>query len=81
MTGSGVYRLSRFLLDTRTTYLTDLRTLIEFASAQDLSSALNVEVRVGPFAEIRSSDVPQSARADITRRTPYMYEKCAACKA
>jgi hypothetical protein len=71
MTESGVHRLLRFVLDTRTTYSTNLRTFIEFAlvqdpgarfdlainlSAQQLSElGSDVEERIRPFAEIRSS--------------------------
>jgi ribonuclease D len=86
MTGSGVHRLSRFLLDTRTTYSTDLRTLIEFALARDPGARFDLginlsaqqrselgsdgEERVRPFAEMRSSQTFHSPRAPRLRDEP-----------
>ena len=91
MTASGVHRLSRFLLDTRTTYSTDLRTLIEFAVAQDPGARFDlginlsaqqrselgpdVEGRIRPFAEIRSSQTFHSPHAPRLRdEPPYSYD-------
>lgn len=91
MTGSGVHRLSRFILDTRTTYSTDLRTFIEFALAQDPGARFDlginlsaqqrselgsdVEQRVRPFAEIRSSQTFHSPHAPRLRdEPPYLYD-------
>jgi ribonuclease D len=91
MTGRGVHRLSRFLLDTRTTYSTDLRTLIEFALAQDPGARFDlginlsaqqrselghdVEERIRPFAEIRSSQTFHSPHAPRLRdEPPYLYD-------
>jgi hypothetical protein len=91
MTGSGAHRLSRFLLDTRTTYSTDLRTLIEFALAQDPGARFDlginlsaqqrselghdVEERIRPFAEIRSSQTFHSPHAPRLRDEPsYLYD-------
>jgi ribonuclease D len=86
MTGSGVHRLSRFILDTRTTYSTNLRTFIEFAVAQDPGArfdlAINlspqqrselgsdVEEQIRPFAEIRSSQTFHSPHAPRLRDEP-----------
>jgi ribonuclease D len=86
MTESGVHRLSRFLLDTRTTYSTDLGTLIEFALARDPGArfdlAINlsaqqrselgsdVEERIKPFAEIRNSQTFHSPHAPRLRDEP-----------
>jgi ribonuclease D len=86
MAGRGVHRLSRFILDTRTTYSTDLRTFIEFAVAQDpgarfdLSINLSaqqrcelgseVEERIRPFAEIRNSQTFHSPHAPRLRDEP-----------
>jgi ribonuclease D len=86
MTGSGVHRLSRFILDTRTTYSTDLRTLIEFALARDPGAQFDlginlsaqqradlgpdVEERIRPFAEIRNSQTFHSPHAPRLRDEP-----------
>jgi 3'-5' exonuclease len=91
MTGSGVHRLSRFILDTRTTYSTNLCTLIEFALAQDPGARFDlginlsaqqrselgtdVEERLRPFAEIRSSQTFHSPHAPRLRdEPPYLYD-------
>jgi hypothetical protein len=79
MTGSGVRRLSRFILETRTTYSTDLRTFIEFALTHDPGARFDlginlstrqrselgpdVEEWIRPFAEIRSSQTFRGPRA------------------
>jgi ribonuclease D len=71
MAENGVHRLSRFILDTRTTYSTELRTLIGVALTRDpggqfdlgmnLSAQQRTELgpdvveRIRPFAEIRNS--------------------------
>jgi hypothetical protein len=89
MTRSGVHRLSRFRLDSRTTYSTDLRTFIEFVLARDpgarfdlginlsarLRSALgpDVEERIRPLAEIRSSQRFRGPRAPRLRDN-YLYD-------
>ena len=81
MTESRVHRLSRFILDTRTTYSTDLRTFIEFAVAKDPGARFDlginlsaqqrselgsdVEERLRPFADVRISQTFHSAH---TRR-------------
>jgi hypothetical protein len=64
MTESGVHRLSRFLLDTRTTYSTDLRTLrpgVDDVGIRWLigrcQSRLNVAVVVG---------IEQAANENVT---------------
>jgi ribonuclease D len=91
MTGSGVHQLSRFILDTRTTYSTDLRTFIEFALAKDPGARFylginlsaqrrselgsDVEERVRPFAEIRSSQTFHSPHAPrLCDQPPYLYD-------
>jgi hypothetical protein len=86
MTESGVHRLSRFVLDTRTTYSTDLRTLIELALAQDPGALLDlkinltaqqrselgsdVEERIRPYAEIRSAPTFHGPQAPRLRDEP-----------
>jgi hypothetical protein len=91
MIGNGVHRLSRFVLDTQTTYSTDLRMFIEFAlekdpgaqfdlginlSAQQRSElGSDVEERIRPFAEIRSSQAFHSPHAPRLRdEPPYLYD-------
>jgi hypothetical protein len=46
MTGSGVHRLSRFMLDTRTTYSTNLRTFVEFVVAQDPGARFDLSINL-----------------------------------
>jgi hypothetical protein len=86
MTERSVHRLSRFILDTRTTYSTNLRTFIEFALAKDPGARFDlginlstqqrselgsdVEERVRPFAEIRSSQTFHSPHAPRLRNEP-----------
>jgi hypothetical protein len=86
MSVNGVHRLSRFVLDTRTTYSTDLRTLIQFALAQDPGARFDlgmnlsaqqrselgsgVEERIRPFAEIRTSQAFHSPHAPRLRDEP-----------
>ena len=86
MTGCGVHRLSRFVLNTSTTYSTDLRTLIEFALTKDpgdrFDLAINlsaehrselgsgIEDKIRPLAEIRSVQTFHSPRAPRRRDEP-----------
>jgi hypothetical protein len=86
MTGSGVRGLSRFILETRTTYSTDLRTFIEFALAHDPGARFDLGIslsaqqrselgssmqeRIRPFAEIRSSQTFHSPHAPRLRDEP-----------
>jgi hypothetical protein len=91
MTGSGVHRLSRFILDTRTTYSTNLRTFIEFVLAKDPGARFDlginlsaqqrcelgsdVEERIRPFAEFRSSQPFHSPHVPRLRdEPPYLYD-------
>src|SRR5262249_16817569 len=91
MTEGGVHRISRFILESRTTYSTDLRTLIEFALSQDPGARFDlginlsgqertevgddVEQRMRPFAEIRSSKTFHSPHAPSLRdEPPYVYD-------
>jgi len=86
MAGNRVHRLSRFILDTRTKYSTNLRTFIEFASARDPGARFDfsinlsaqqrselgpdAEQRIKPFAEIRASRTFHSPQAPRLRDEP-----------
>jgi hypothetical protein len=91
MTASGVHQLSRFVLDTRTTYSTNLGTFIEFALEKDPGAQFDlrinlsaqqrselgpdVEERIRPYAEIRSSQTFHSPHAPRLRdEPPYEYD-------
>ncbi len=83
MTENGVRRLSRFILDTRTTYSTELRTLIEFALTKDPGAQFDLGInlstqqrselgpdvveRIKPFAEIRKTQTFRSPHAPRLR--------------
>jgi ribonuclease D len=90
MTGSGLRRLSRFELHAQTTYSTDLRTFIEFASAKDPGIRLDLGInlsakqrsalshgvleRLRPFAEIRQSQSFRGPRAPRLRDESANYD-------
>jgi hypothetical protein len=84
-------RCGKFSMRSSTTYSTDLRTFIEFALAQDPGARFDlginlsaqqrselgsdVEERIRPFAEIRSSQTFHSPHAPRLRdEPPYLYD-------
>ena len=86
MTTEHVHRLSRFILEPRTTYSTDLRTFVEFALAKDPGGRFDlginlsaqqrselghdVQERISPIADIRHSQAFHSPHAPRLRDAP-----------